>query len=612
MKVLGSNGRHRVEIDVERILRSRLLITAMSGGGKSWAMRRILEQTHGDVQHIIIDPEGEFYTLREKFDYLIAGADGDVRVSVRHAKMLAKKVLQTKVSVIVDLSDHSLGEKRRYVAAFLDGLMFHSRKIQSTAFVVIDEAHKFAPEKGQSESRDAVVDLMSAGRKRGLAGILATQRLSKLHKDAAAEAGSVLVGLSTIDIDVRRAADLLGFATAKDRYRIRRLSNDGGEFFFIGPAWKAKTPIDGTDMPVKVGPVRTTHPKAGRSAPARTAAPDRIATLVSEMQKIPEAAEEEIQAIEDAKIKIAELTRELRRVKKSADGRDMGTVNRLRAQHKREIEIARANGVREGIDRVRNLIAGDFKLLAKSEIDLIQSNSNSLRRPVSREAAAGTKEGFRENRETDCRLLMATHSTDSNVPDPPQRSTSGTAIQPARATGESPDSESRKRLDGSSRRVLDAMAWLESMGIDPPWPRRQVAFVASYRPTSGGFRNILSKLKTAGLIEYPSMGTVAMTTEGRRLGRADDATDPEAIRKKALDLCDRPMARVLSVLIDEWPTALPRDEIAIRSGYEITSGGFRNILSKLRTAGFIDYPQQGFAAADSALFPDAEHAQDAL
>ena len=47
------------------------------------------------------------------------------------------------------------------------------------------------------------------GRKRGLGTVLATQRLSKLHKDAAAEATNVLVGRTTLDVDVATARDLL-------------------------------------------------------------------------------------------------------------------------------------------------------------------------------------------------------------------------------------------------------------------------------------------------------------------------------------------------------------------------------------------------------------------
>lgn len=65
-----------LSIDVQKLLATRMLLDAESGGGKTVALKRLLEQTHGHVQQIIIDPEGEFSTLREKFDYLLCAPEG--------------------------------------------------------------------------------------------------------------------------------------------------------------------------------------------------------------------------------------------------------------------------------------------------------------------------------------------------------------------------------------------------------------------------------------------------------------------------------------------------------------------------------------------------------
>ena len=67
----------KVSFDLPTLLDTRLLVQANSGGGKSWLIRRIPEQSHGKVQHIVIDLEGEFSSLREQHDYVIAGRDGD-------------------------------------------------------------------------------------------------------------------------------------------------------------------------------------------------------------------------------------------------------------------------------------------------------------------------------------------------------------------------------------------------------------------------------------------------------------------------------------------------------------------------------------------------------
>lgn len=93
----------QTEIDLSKLIDSRLLVQANSGGGKSWLLRRLLEQSHGKVQQIIIDLEGEFSTLREKYDYILAGKGGDVPAQPKTAGLLARKILEMNVSAIIDL-----------------------------------------------------------------------------------------------------------------------------------------------------------------------------------------------------------------------------------------------------------------------------------------------------------------------------------------------------------------------------------------------------------------------------------------------------------------------------------------------------------------------------
>ena len=77
--LLGSTSNGDVAIDLDRLVGGHAAIIANSGGGKSGLLRRLLEQTHGSIQHIILDVEDEFYTLRERYDYVIAGGDDGER-----------------------------------------------------------------------------------------------------------------------------------------------------------------------------------------------------------------------------------------------------------------------------------------------------------------------------------------------------------------------------------------------------------------------------------------------------------------------------------------------------------------------------------------------------
>ena len=177
-----------VACDPDVLLNTRLLIQANSGAGKSWALRRLLEQTHGQVQQLVIDPEGEFATLRERYDYVLAAkTGGDTLADPRTAALLAERLLELGVSAVLDIYELKAHERVQFVRRVLEALVDAPKRLWHPVLVVLDEAHVFAPEKGSAESLQAVIDVATRGRKRGYCLVQATQRLSKLHKDAAAE-----------------------------------------------------------------------------------------------------------------------------------------------------------------------------------------------------------------------------------------------------------------------------------------------------------------------------------------------------------------------------------------------------------------------------------------
>lgn len=239
-------------IDLPKLMESRLLITASSGGGKSWAIRRILEQTANLVPHLVIDPEGEFSNLAELYPYVVCGVtSGDVRLDIGTAGVLAEKLMTQNVSAILDISEFDPDERSEFVAGFLGGMMQLPSEYWHHVLVVIDEAHLFCPQHDKSVAKKQVIDLSGRGRKRGLSAVLATQRLSKLNKSAAAELHNRMIGLTILDVDVKRSADELGVCVAEANKVLSDLSP--GEFMVYGPALSKRI------VKTKVGPVKTSH-----------------------------------------------------------------------------------------------------------------------------------------------------------------------------------------------------------------------------------------------------------------------------------------------------------------------------------------------------------------
>lgn len=243
-------------LDLSRLLKSRLLVQAGSGGGKSWLLRRLLEQTHGRVRHIVIDPEGELVTLADKFDYTVCAPDSeDAPLTPDGGAAAARLIYKSGRSTILSLSEFELDEMQQFVADFCRELLRMPQEQWHHLLLVTDEAQLFGPEKDKAESKKPLIDIARRGRKRGICLVCATQRLSELSKGVAGQLENVLIGLTTLDLDIARAAEVLGIRYADARSRLPLLG--GGRFISYGPA------LGYSLSEIKVGPVLTKHAVLG-------------------------------------------------------------------------------------------------------------------------------------------------------------------------------------------------------------------------------------------------------------------------------------------------------------------------------------------------------------
>ncbi|NVN42127.1 ATP-binding protein, partial [Ameyamaea chiangmaiensis] len=245
-------------MDLGELLSTRLLVQGNSGSGKSHLLRRLLEQSAGLVQHAIIDPEGDFVSVAEKFGHLVIDAAEYTEAMLDTAGL---RMREHRASVVLNLEGVDIEMQMRRAAAFLNGMFDAPREHWYPVLVVVDEAQLFAPaaagdvsDEARRASLGAMANLMSRGRKRGLAGVIATQRLAKLAKNVAAEASNFLMGRTFLDIDMVRAADLLGMER-RQAESFRDLQR--GHFVALGPALYRRP------VAVRIGAVETQSRSAG-------------------------------------------------------------------------------------------------------------------------------------------------------------------------------------------------------------------------------------------------------------------------------------------------------------------------------------------------------------
>lgn len=227
-------------LDLAKLMHGRLLVQGASGAGKSWTLRRLLEQTAGSVQQIVIDPEGEFSEYAKAYGLLTIDAS---QLDAATLGAAARRARELRISLRLDLSDLDREFQMIAVTAFFVALIDAPREHWYPCLVAVDEAHLFAPFGGQAREATAVrkssiaamTDLMSRGRKRGLAGVLATQRIARMAKSVISEAHNYLIGLNTLDVDIRRAAETIGWDARRGFDRLPLL--DPGHFVAVGPAF---------------------------------------------------------------------------------------------------------------------------------------------------------------------------------------------------------------------------------------------------------------------------------------------------------------------------------------------------------------------------------------
>src|SRR5258706_11015433 len=106
-------------LDLEELLATRLLVQGNSGSGKSHLLRRLLEQSAPWVQQTIIDPEGDFVALTDRFGHLLIDAEDHTE---RGLQVAGERARIHRVSTVLNLEGLDAENQMRRAAAFLGGL----------------------------------------------------------------------------------------------------------------------------------------------------------------------------------------------------------------------------------------------------------------------------------------------------------------------------------------------------------------------------------------------------------------------------------------------------------------------------------------------------------
>lgn len=533
-------------IELEILIESRMLIQANSGGGKSYLIRKLIEEIHGKVPLIVLDLEGEFVSIREKYDVIILGKGHDIPINIQYADKLARYLLELRASAIIDLSELMQHERILFVRRFLESMMNAPKTLWNPTAVFIDEAHIFCPEDSKAESGASVIDLCTRGRKRGYCAILATQRISKLRKDAVAELNNKIIGRTGLDVDVKRTAFELGMSSNDAQKMLPHL--ESGEFYVFGPA------ISRSVKKEKVSKANTTHIRKGTKLTKVIPPSNAIQKLIGKIADIPKEVEKEKDLVKNLQEENRTLKAELK--------------------NQKPVSIPVKNN-EEVVELKKNLTS------AKKTIDEYERRDAKIRTGIGQNIKSlNALMGMPEIKLPEIKVRT--------IIERPKVVIRHTPIQGVER------SVSDNSLGRCEKSILTVLAQRQGNKSS----KSQLGILSGYSPNSGGFNNSLSKLRSFGFLSGNGEGIVITDDGLQNAGEFEPLPTGGDLHRYWYGKLPKCEATILKFLIESHPAEISKEEIGNATKYSSSSGGFNNALSKLRTLELIS-GYGSFKASDS-------------
>lgn len=569
------------------------------GSGKTYAAGRLVEELlDGGYQVVAVDPVGTWWGLRLERDGespafpvpVLGGQHGDIPLEPSGGAVVARLIAEEGVSLVLDVSEFSGAEQRRFVADFATELLQAKKRHKSALMVVWEEAQEFAPQRASADVArmlGAVEKLIKLGRNFGIGTALVTQRPQAVNKDVLNQA-EFLVALQMTGPQERKTID----GWVQEKGADRSIGNElpslpVGEALIWGPRL-------GVFGRYRILPKRTYD---ASSTPG--AAPVRATELAAiDLEAVSAAMAETIEKAkaDDPRELRAQLTEWKTRAERAVVTAERATEDAAQAtalyeaaRHRAETPVLR--------DEDRERLTGVFTTMEamRARLDEAIEAFQEMRSHV----ATLVAEGSTADRSSSVRrqpIGVSVEPAERQAPRKQSVSTppvavvanvpeeSGTALSPA---------PSIRPLPKAERAVLSVLAQYPAGRT-----ATQVALLTGYSSKGGGFNNALSALRRQGYMEG-GKANLRITDAGfDACGAWEPLPTGWALVEHWLGQLPKAERAILEVLVAVYPSPLSKADLGVRTGYEPTGGGFNNALSRLRTLELIERGTEIRASAD--------------
>lgn len=564
-------------------LSQHIAVIGKTGSGKTYAAKSAVERFLDQKRQVcVIDPTGAWYGLRisangkaRGYDVvLLGGAHADIPLSEHSGPAVARLVTQQKASVIIDTSGMHVGEYTRWFIDFA-GTLYTT--IESPLHLVIDEAHYFMPQSGgvgkdpqAAKMLHAGNRLMSGGRSKGVRGMLITQRPAKLHKDSLTCADTLIALRVMAPQDRKAVKEWIDGAADPEQGRavldsLANLARGEGWVWYPEGAHLERTKFP----PIKTYDSSATPEHGAKSGP-------QVGEI--NLEEVRSAMADAVREAEanDPKLlrkRIAELERQLKTAPTA--------TKTVEVEKRVEVPVLK-NGQLERTEKIGERMA--------TVLDKAITEVSTLRQLISPAFAKPVAQPLQRKP-----LASPAAKRPQSIP-----KTIPTNV---------PQSDGDLAINATQQRILNALAWYESLGNSSP-TATQVGAVALIDPTGGYFSNTIGPLSSAALVVRGN-GVLSLTDAGRQLaepiespGTLADYHDVLRQRVRKMKSASGKTIEMLNAIIDQSGASITAEQLGQAVGIDHTGGYFSNTIGPLGTAGLIQR-RAGMITPTDVLFPEA-------